>query len=64
MSKIGRYFEDQIELGNYTVNEYTGVYSVDIGNRKERAAAKEVARDSVQQDGAGRQCADEAEQTQ
>ena len=53
MSKIGRYVEDQIEKGNYTVDERTGVYRVGIENRKERAATEEVAEHTVRQDEAG-----------
>lgn len=40
MSKIGQYIQQQIERGNFTVDE-RGIYSVELSNRKERASSEE-----------------------
>ena len=64
MSKMGRYVETQIEKGNFTVDENTGVYRVGFENREKRAITPSIAEHPVQQDGAGRQCADEDRQAE
>ena len=51
MSKIGQFILEQIELGNYTIDE-RGKYDVSLEDRKRSAVAR-ASSDSVHKHGTG-----------
>ena len=62
MSKIGQYILEQMERGNYTLDE-RGKVNVSLSNRKERTdAPKQATSHTIQENGGGRQHQDKTKE--